>query len=142
MTGVQTCALPICSSSLDRGANWAGIVTLNDTVDWQIVPENESELEDNILGIQGQLWSEMINADKHMEAMLCPRIIGLSESAWTSASNKRKGSELNILAYNSFRDLFEQIGWEYYRSENFQNISDEDSINKEGLASEAVYSKV
>lgn len=130
------------SSSLDRGANWAGIVTLNDTVDWQIVPEDEPEIEDNILGIQGQLWSETITADKQMEAMLCPRIIGLSESAWTSASNKRKGSELNILAYNSFRDLFEQIGWEYYRSENFQNISDEDSINKEGLASEAVYSKV
>jgi DNA-directed RNA polymerase specialized sigma24 family protein len=54
-----------------------------------------------------------------------------------------EGDKIGIkVLQKKLRDLFEQIGWEYYRSENFQNISDEDSINKEGLASEAVYSKV
>jgi len=123
----------------DRGANWAAIITLEDTVDWEIVPSNEPELESNIEGIQGHLWSETITEDRHMEAMLCPRIIGLSESAWTSASNKRKGSELNALSHNSFRALFEQIGWDYHRSEDFPDISDNININEEGFASEAVH---
>jgi len=74
-----------------------------------------------------------------MEAMLCPRIIGLSESAWTSASNKRKGIELNALSHNSFRALFEQKRWDYHRSEDFPGISDNINIDEEGLASEAVH---
>jgi hexosaminidase len=96
-------------------------------------------LEKNIEGVQGHLWSETITEDRHMEAMLCPRIIGLSESAWTSATNKRKGSELNALSLNSFRALFKQIGWDYYRSEDFPDTSVQDNINEEGLASEAVH---
>ena len=123
----------------DRGANWAAIISLEDTVDWEIVPSDEPELEKNIEGVQGHLWSETITEDRHMEAMLCPRIIGLSESAWTSASNKRKGSELNALSHNSFRALFKQIGWDYHRPEDFSDISGQDNINEEGLASEAVH---
>jgi hypothetical protein len=70
-----------------------------------------------------------------MEAMLCPRIIGLSESAWSTENNKRKGSELSTLAHNSFRSLFNQIGWDYYRSENFDFMS-APAMNKEAFASE------
>ena len=119
----------------DRGANWAAIVSLEDVVDWQIIPSDEPELEANIEGIQGHLWSETITHDSHMEAMLCPRIIGLSESAWSTENNKRKGKELSTLAHNSFRSLFNQIGWDYYRSENFDIMSDS-AKNKEAFASE------
>jgi len=74
--------------------------------------------------------------------MLCPRIIGLSESAWSTENNKRKGNELSTLAHNSFRSLFNQIGWDCYRSENFDIMSDSNTINKEGLASESVHTNV
>ena len=126
----------------DRGVNWAAIVSLEDTVDWQIIPSDEPELESNIEGIQGHLWSETITQDSHMEAMLCPRIIGLSESAWTPDGNKRKGNELNTLVHNSFRSLFNQIGWDYYRSENFAIISDSINTHEEGLTSESVHTNV
>ena len=126
----------------DRGVNWAAIVSLEDTVDWQIIPSDEPELESNIEGIQGHLWSETITQDSHMEAMLCPRIIGLSESAWAAEANKRKGNELSALAHNSFRTLFNQIGWDYYRSENFDIMSDSININEEGLAGESVHTNV
>ena len=126
----------------DRGVNWAAIVSLEDTVDWQIIPLDEPELESNIEGIQGHLWSETITQDSHMEAMLCPRIIGLSESAWAAEDNKRTGVELCALANNSFRDLFEQIGWEYYRSENFDIMPTSNTINEEGLTSESVHTNV
>ena len=120
---------------IDRGVNWAAIVSLEDTIDWQIIPLDELELESNIEGIQGHLWSETILKDSDMESMLCPRILGLSESAWTSQNNKRKGAELNDLVLNSYRDLFEKIGWDFYKSENFDNMSDPDK-NKEALINE------
>jgi len=119
----------------DRGVNWAAIVSLEDTVDWQIIPSDEPELESNIEGIQGHLWSETILKDRDMESMLCPRILGLSESAWTSQNNRRKGAELNDLVLNSYRGLFEKIGWDFYKSENFDIMSDP-AKNKEALINE------
>ena len=108
----------------DRGANWAAVIPIESTVDWQIIPENEPELESNIQGIQGHLWSETILKDSEMESMLCPRILGLSESAWTCDANRRKGAELSNLAKNSFRELFDRIGWDYYIAENFDIMAD------------------
>ena len=119
----------------DRGINWAAIVSLSTTLDWEIIPSDEPEIEENIEGIQGHLWSETILKDSDMESMLCPRILGLSESAWTCQNNRRKGAELNDLVLNSYRDLFKKIGWNFYKSENFDNMSDP-SKNKEVLINE------
>ena len=119
----------------DRGIHWAAIIALEDTVNWQVIPSDEPELEKNIKGIQGHLWSETIIKDSDMDAMLCPRIIGLAESAWSTEANKRKGSELSSLILSSFRNLFNQIGWSCYQGENFDIMSDP-STNKEALASE------
>ena len=119
----------------DRGANWASVLPFENTVDWQIIPENEPELEAKIRGIQGHLWSETILKDDEMESMLCPRILGLSESAWTNQNNRRKGSELNDLVLNSYRDLFKKIDWRFYNLENFDMMSDP-AKNKEALFNE------
>ncbi|MDE0949101.1 MAG: family 20 glycosylhydrolase [Candidatus Thioglobus sp.] len=119
----------------DRGIHWAAIIALEDTVNWQVIPSDEPELEKNIKGIQGHLWSETIIKDSDMDAMLCPRIIGLAESAWSTEANKRKGSELSSLILSSFRNLFNQIGWSCYQGENFDIMSDP-LTNKEALASE------
>jgi hexosaminidase len=108
----------------DRGANWAAVVPFESTVDWPIIPNNEPELEANIQGIQGHLWCETILKDSEIESMLCPRILGLSESAWTCDENRRKGIKLGNLAKNSFRELFDRIGWDYYIAENFDIMSD------------------
>ena len=119
----------------DRGANWAAVIPFESTVDWQIIPEDEPELEANIQGIQGHLWCETILEDSEMESMLCPRIIGLSESAWTCNENRRKGNELDNLATNTFRELFDRIGWDYYIAEKFDIMSDP-AKNEEVLARE------
>jgi hexosaminidase len=37
---------------------------------------------DNILGIQGQLWSETVNESQRWEYMVLPRLLGLAERAW------------------------------------------------------------
>ena len=119
----------------DRGANWAAVIPFESSVDWPIIPENEPELEKNIQGIQGHLWCETILEDHEMESMLCPRILGLSESAWTSQNNRRSGDELNDLALNSYRNLFEKINWDFYKAENFDMMSDP-AMNEEALVNE------
>ena len=119
----------------DRGANWAAVIPFESTLDWEIVPKNEPELEANIEGIQGHLWCETILEDSEMESMLCPRILGLSESAWTSQSNRRSGVKLNHLVTSCYRNLFENINWDFYKSENFDMMSDP-VMNKEVLVNE------
>ncbi|WP_333607374.1 family 20 glycosylhydrolase [Arsukibacterium sp.] len=40
---------------------------------------------ENMLGIQGQLWSETIRSAEQLEQMLYPRLLALAERAWHSA---------------------------------------------------------
>ena len=70
-----------------------------------------------------------------MESMLCPRILGLSESAWSNQNNRRSGGELNDLVFSSYRNLFEKINWDFYKAENFDMMTDP-AMNKEALVNE------
>jgi len=66
---------------------------------------------------------------------LCPIILGLSESAWSSQSNRRSGGELNDLILSSYRNLFKKIEWGFYKPENFDMMTDP-AMNKEALVNE------
>lgn len=48
-----------------------------------LVPLNKPE---NILGMQGQVWTETIRTAEQLEAMLYPRLIALAERAWHKAA--------------------------------------------------------
>ena len=43
---------------------------------------------DRLLGVQANLWTELIPTAKHAEYMLYPRLLALAETAWTPASAK------------------------------------------------------
>ena len=45
----------------------------------RLQPENK----ENIIGVQGQLWSETIKGDKMLEYYYLPKIIGFAETAWS-----------------------------------------------------------
>ncbi|SFS16721.1 beta-N-acetylhexosaminidase [Yoonia litorea] len=64
----------------DWGASWAAFVDLEDTVNWDPVPEED--LSDRIIGVQGAFWSEFTTEDSQMWPMLMPRMLGLSMMAW------------------------------------------------------------
>jgi len=98
------------SDPSQRGFNWAGFVSMKDALCWDPVPEDEPELETRILGIQGQLWSETVLEDRDCEAMLAPRILALSEGAWSSVGRKRELPEF-VGATTHFRKLLERWGW-------------------------------
>jgi len=57
---------------------------------------------ENILGIQGQLWSETVNEPQRWEYMVLPRLLGLAERAWVG--NPPWGDMENISQLRSERD--------------------------------------
>ena len=45
----------------------------------RLQPENK----ENIIGVQGQLWSETIKGDQMLEYYFLPKVIGFAETAWS-----------------------------------------------------------
>lgn len=54
------------------------------------------EKPENILGMQGQLWSETVRTGEQFEEMIYPRLISLAERAWYKAS--WEGDKVNASA--------------------------------------------
>lgn len=61
--------------------------------------------EQNILGPQCNLWTEYIATPEHLEYMLLPRMIGLSEVDWTNPELKDYDTFLNGLREHQFKIL-------------------------------------
>lgn len=71
------------------GRKWAGeYSTLERIYNFNISKLiNNKENEKNIIGFQGNLWTETITSDKRLEFMIFPRIAALAETAWTENRN-------------------------------------------------------
>lgn len=94
----------------DRGGNWAGSLSLEETVEWQPVPSNEPELENNIIGVEGAFWGEFTTSDKEMEPMIAPRILGLAEVAWRSKVDPANAMSI-LQSAKAYKLFFNKIGW-------------------------------
>lgn len=53
-----------------------------------VSPKLSAEEGKRVLGVQANLWAEYIPTEKHAEYMLYPRLLALSEVAWTQSENK------------------------------------------------------
>ncbi|MDE0589163.1 family 20 glycosylhydrolase [Halocynthiibacter sp. C4] len=87
-------------SADDWGANWAAYVSLDDTINWEPVPEDD--LKDRIIGVQGEFWSEFTTEDSQLWPMLMPRILGVASKAWQEQDINAK--DLRQIA-GHYRDL-------------------------------------
>jgi len=116
---------------LENGYYWGGFVDLRKV--WSFVPFNigkginsdrmghalaadymknltplTAKGKNNVLGIQGQLWSETVKNKETMEYMIFPRLIALAERAWaadpawTAAKNDEELKKQSDLQWNSF----------------------------------------
>ncbi len=96
-------------SPLERGHNWAGIITLEkayslDPVgDLKITPDQEKL----ILGAQGGLWAELLNRPaRFMEYQNYPRTCAMAEIGWTN-QNLRNFEDFNYrLTKTHYERLF------------------------------------
>ena len=61
----------------EPGLSWAGFANTRKTWEFPVLDEA------HVLGIQGQLWSELLNTRERLEYMAFPKILALSERAWS-----------------------------------------------------------
>lgn len=71
------------NESSPLGLDWAGLISVKDSYDWEPGSYMNELEESDILGIEAPLWTETILTMKDIEYMAFPRIIGLAELAWS-----------------------------------------------------------
>ena len=94
----------------DWGANWAANFGLSETLNWDPIPLDEPELAKTIIGVEGAFWGEFTTQDWEMEAMIAPRILGLSVMGW-SPRDTCTPKRLRELALG-FQAVFGPMNWQ------------------------------
>lgn len=91
-----------------------GFNTLQRVYDYEPVPkELNDEQAKHVLGAQGNLWTEYVATTQHVEYMVLPRMLALSEVLW-SPKEVRNWSRFNERLQAHFT-AFERKGWNYSR---------------------------
>ena len=105
----EYCYLDMKQSPVERGHNWAGVVTLEKTYSldpfgtFNISPEQEKL----ILGVQGGLWSELLNKPaRFMEYQYFPRLCAIAEIGWTKQDLREYGDFFYRLSKTHYERLF------------------------------------
>ena len=84
------CYIDMKQSPLERGHNWAGIVTLEKT--YSLNPEQgelTQQQKELIAGVQGGLWAELLQwPPRFLDYQAFPRMCAISEVGWTQPQNK------------------------------------------------------
>ena len=65
------------------GLDWAGLISVKDSYDWEPGNFMEGLEESDILGIEAPLWTETVQTMKDIEYMTFPRLLGVAELAWS-----------------------------------------------------------
>nr|KAG5708761.1 hypothetical protein BaRGS_031915 [Batillaria attramentaria] len=97
---------------------------------------------ENIVGVQGQLWTELVRTSPQLDSMIYPRLLALAERAWHEASwegrerddpqrQKERREDwtqfVNMLGYRELRRL-DQLGVEYYLPPPGARVSEGDTL--------------
>jgi hexosaminidase len=69
--------------STPLGLDWAGLVSVKDSYDWEPGTYMEGLEESDILGLEAPLWTETVLTMKDIEYMAFPRLLGVAERAWS-----------------------------------------------------------
>ena len=84
-----------CNHHQEKGLSWGGYTDEYRSFDW--LPAQHH----NIIGLNAQLWGEVIRSFSQVESQIYPKIYGLAERAWNNRSKLSLG-EYNDLVYNTF----------------------------------------
>jgi hexosaminidase len=70
-------------ASTPLGLDWAGLISVKDSYDWEPGSYMQGLEESDILGIEAPLWTETILTLKDIEYMAFPRLLSIAELAWS-----------------------------------------------------------
>ena len=71
-----------------KGDTAEGAITLERVYGYDPLAEIPAEDQSHILGVQCNLWTEYIATPEHLEYMLFPRVLALSEISWSDPARK------------------------------------------------------
>ena len=97
----------------ERGICWAATIEVKEVFDWKPLQGYEISDIKNVLGIQGQLWSETITNKDYFDEMINPRLATLAEIAWCSESKRSWKKFRSSLKYN-LKNL-SKMGWKFHK---------------------------
>ncbi len=105
----EYCYLDMKQSPIERGHNWAGVVTLEKTYSldpfgtFNISPEQEKL----IIGVQGGLWTELLNKPvRFSEYQYFPRLCAIAEIGWTEQNQREFNNFFYRLSKRHYERLF------------------------------------
>lgn len=84
-----------CNHHEEKGLNWGGYTDEYRSFDW------EPLIHPNVIGMNAQLWGEVIRSFSQVEWQIYPKIYGLAERAWNNRSHLTLG-DYNQLVYQVF----------------------------------------
>jgi hexosaminidase len=100
-------------ASCPLGLDWAGLISVRDSYDWEPGSYMEGLAESDILGIEGPLWTETVQTMKDIEYMVFPRLIGLAELAWSPKGQHWEEYRQRLAAHGK---RLEAMGVNFFRS--------------------------
>lgn len=89
-----------------------GYVPVEKVYSYEPVPDSlAQELNDRILGVQANLWTEYIKTPEHLEYMLLPRLAALSEVQWCDPGRREWSRFAGALPH--IVDIYDRWGYTY-----------------------------
>jgi hexosaminidase len=100
-------------ASCPLGLDWAGLISVRDSYDWEPGKYMEGLEESDILGIEAPFWTETILTMKDIEYMVFPRLIGIAERAWSPKGQVWEEYRQRLAAHGKH---MEALGINFYKS--------------------------
>ncbi|HEU4723000.1 MAG TPA: beta-N-acetylhexosaminidase [Gemmatimonadaceae bacterium] len=98
----------------ELGLTWAALIELRTAYEWEPATYMKGVPEQQILGVEGALWSETIHNIGSAMFLTLPRLPALAELGWTSASHRSWENFRQRIAAHAPR--WRLLGMNYYPS--------------------------
>jgi hexosaminidase len=95
------------ASEDEPGAPFARPLSLETVYGYEPVPGELSPSEaTHVLGVQGNIWTERMPSEAHVEYMAFPRLCALSEVAWSAPERDFADFERRLVSHNALLDAW------------------------------------
>jgi hexosaminidase len=101
-------------STTQLGLHWAAYIEVNDAYNWDPQDLVKGIKKENILGIEGPMWTETISNRADFEYMLFPRITAVAEIGWSPQEKRNWENYQRKLKDHYLR--WDQMNINYYKS--------------------------
>ncbi len=102
------------SEQTPLGQDWAGLLELRASYEWD--PNNEIALlpADSVIGVEAGIWTEKIHTFEDLTYMLLPRLGALAEVGWTEQAERNWDSFAKRIGKQA--SWWDQNGYAWHRS--------------------------